>query len=185
MKTGELILIRHGVTDQPGRLNGRTDVGLAVSPPPVSLDFTKLWVSPAKRARETAAGLFPGVAQHLDDRLWEQDYGVWEGKAFEDLPDTGTLDLPALADLKPEQGESFKEVVARVGPAIYEASVAAREGETTLVIVAHANVIRAALALAILNVPAALAFEIGHVKATRLRCHADGYGVITVNEELR
>lgn len=184
MSTGELIIIRHGPTVSPGTLNGRTDVSLAVRPAPVALDIAALWVSPAARARDTAMGLFPGVAQRQDHRLWEQDFGVHDGMAFADLPDTGRLSKAELADLMPEGGESFRDMVRRVRPALEEAASAARAETRPVAVVAHAGIVRVALAMALGDTPAALAFQVSHLGATRLTCFEDGFAITAVNERL-
>ncbi|MCG6883310.1 MAG: histidine phosphatase family protein [Silicimonas sp.] len=180
----ELILIRHGATVAPGRLNGRTDVALATRPGPVALVPDGLWVSPATRARETAAGLFPGLAMREDARLWEQDFGDWDGRDYSDLPDLGEMSREALADHAGGGGESFRAMVTRVRPALEEAAEIAWAGKSRMVIVAHAGTVRAALALALEDTASALAFEVGHLAATRLRCHASGFAVAAVNEPL-
>lgn len=184
MSTGELIIIRHGPTVGAGTLNGRTDVALAVRPAPVSLEIAALWVSPAVRARDTAAGLFPGVAQRPDDRLWEQDFGVHDGAAFGDLPDAGRLSKHELADLRSEGGESFHEMVSRARPALEEAASAARAAGRSVAIVAHAGTVRAALAMALEDAPAALTFQVSHLGATRLTCFEGGFAITAVNERL-
>ncbi len=181
----ELILIRHGPTDRPGYLCGRTDVGLAeVSRMPTGAALravTRIWVSPAKRARATAEGLWPGLSLREDARLWEQDFGAWEGVAFSEVPDVGDLSGEALADMTPPEGESFRDVVTRVRPAFAEAAVVGGP----LAIVAHAGVIRAALSIALNHVPTGLAFEIDHLSVTRLRClPGGGFSIISVNGAL-
>lgn len=175
-------MIRHGATDSPGTLNGRTDVGLAARPAPVSFNPGVLWVSPARRARETAAGLFPGWEAREDARLREQDFGTWDGVAYGELPDTGDLSLDALAGLKAEGGESHAEMVARVRPALETASAQALKEGTRVTVVAHAGTVRAALALAMGSEAAALAFQIAHLGATRFRCYSGGLAVLSVNE---
>ena len=184
MATAELILIRHGETDSPDTLNGRTDVGLAARPGPVALDVGAVWVSPASRARETAAGLFPGRGVTEDERLWEQDFGVWDGVAYADLPDFGELSLADLAILKSENGESFSEMVGRVRPALEAAAALALQQERRVAIVAHAGTVRSALAVAMRAEAAALAFQVPYLGATRLRCHPGGFAVTAVNEVL-
>lgn len=184
MARAELIVIRHGETDSPGTLNGRTDVGLAARPGPVALAVDVVWSSPARRARDTAAGLFPGMAVHADARLWEQDFGVWDGRAFADIPDLGALSQAELADLKGDGGESFREMVSRVRPAIEEAARLAQGEDARIAIVAHAGTARAALAIAIGAEAAALAFQIAYLGATRLRCFPGGFAVTSVNEVL-
>lgn len=181
----ELILIRHGPTDRPGRLCGRTDPGLeqgAAFPDASALGAVDtLWVSPAARAVQTAAGLWPGVPMHKDARLWEQDFGGWEDMPYTELPDVGVLSRAGLVDLTGPGGESFRDVVARTAPAFEEA--AAQAGR--IAIVAHAGVIRAALALALEAEEAPMAFEIDHFSATRLRClEGGGFSILSVNETL-
>lgn len=180
--SSELILIRHGATDRPGHLCGRTDVGLYEVPylPMGSdlVDVEGLWVSPARRARETAQGLWPGRTFNEDERLWEQDFGEWDGLAYADVPDVGTLENHQLAELAGPGGESFADLVSRVAPVLVE--LAAQE--RTVAVVAHAGVIRAALALATLDVAGALAFEVDHLSVTRLRClGGTAFSVISVN----
>ena len=114
----------------------------------------------------------------FDARLWEQDFGAWEGMAFDALPDLGDLSRDALAGHRPPQGESFADLCARVTPALQDI---AQTGDS--VIVAHAGVIRAALALALDTIPGALAFEIAPLSLTELR-FLPGYGwsIGSVNE---
>lgn len=182
----ELILIRHGATDAPGRLHGRSDPGLASVPDATGIEVAAVWTSPARRARATAAGLWPGVDPREDARLREQDFGDWDGKPHADLPDLGPLSTSELADHAWEGGESFTAMAARVSPALSDAATAAREAQAAVAVVAHAGTVRAALALALGDVPAALAFEVDHLSATRLRCLGDGmFSIISVNGPLR
>ena len=180
--SSELILIRHGATDRPGHLCGRTDVGLkdVTALPDYSdlEDVEGVWVSPARRARDTAQGLWPGRSFNEDARLWEQDFGDWDGLPYADVPDVGALENFELAELAGPGGESFSQVVARVAPALIELAAQDRR----VAVVAHAGVIRAALALATLDVAGALAFEIDHLSVTRLRgLGGTQFSVISVN----
>ena len=99
-----------------------------------------------------------------DDRLWEQDFGAWEGRRFEDLPDIGALSAAALAAHRPPGGESFDDLCARVAPVLAEVGTAGR-----VAVVAHAGVVRASLALALGATAPALAFEVAPLSLTRLR----------------
>jgi len=182
--SGELIIIRHGRTVSPETLNGRTDVGLAEHPGAVTQALNALWVSPAIRARDTAKGLFPNVDHVVDARLWEQDFGVLDGKRFSDLPDIGSLSKSELAALKADGGESFHDMAARVEPALREAALVAREAEHPVAIVAHAGVVRVALAMAMESATAALAFQVAYLGATRLTCYEGGFAITAVNETL-
>lgn len=174
--SAELILIRHGATARPGDLCGRTDVplaegavaGVSLAPP-----VAHVRVSPAKRAVQTAQAFWPNTDFQTDDRLWEQDFGAWDGVAFADLPDIGELARDELATFAAPGGESFADMHARVSPAITEASLLAFDNGPVAV-VAHAGVVRVALAMALGDVAQGLAFEVSHLSVTRFRCLAGG-----------
>ena len=184
----EMILVRHAPAETGGRLCGRMDV-------PACLDdraqlaalaarlagVARVAVSPARRCRETAAALFPGRRPDHDPRLWEQDFGAHEGRMLADLPDLGPLARAELAQIAPPGGESFAAMCARTRPALVDlASEARRAGPVA--VVAHAGTVRAALAFALDDVPAALAFEVAPLSLTRLRCLPGGLvSVVAVN----
>ena len=167
----EIMLIRHAPALNDGRMAGRRDVGADCSD---TMAFAALrgavgvadhWrISPALRCVQTAAVLWPDVAQSQDARLWEQDFGAWEGVAFADLPDLGVLTGAELAAHRPPEGESFLDLYDRVTPALAEA--AALGGR--VVIIAHAGVIRAALGLALGASALGLAFQIAPLSLTTI-----------------
>lgn len=121
----------------------------------------RLITSPARRCQQTAAALF-GQTGTQDPRLWEQDFGAWEGMPYADLPDLGPQTLPELAAFAPPQGESFADVAARVGPLIIGCPAGRH------VVVAHAGVMRAALGLALGAVHLGLGFVIAPLSLTRI-----------------
>ncbi len=165
-----LILIRHAPALHEGRLAGRRDVAANLSDA-AQFDalramlaregVTRRVSSPARRCVQTAGVLWPGQDASQDARLWEQDFGAWEGMAFADLPDLGNLSRADLAAHCPPGGESFTDLCARVTPALQE--IASAPG--VVAVVAHAGVIRAALGVG----PAALGFEIAPLSVTMLR----------------
>ncbi len=167
----EIMLIRHAPALTEGRMAGRRDVDADCSD---ALAFAALrgavaavdhWrISPARRCVQTTAALWPDLAPEQDARLWEQDFGAWEGVPFAELPDLGELPAAALAAHCPPQGESFLDMSARVVPALQEA--AALGGR--VVIVAHAGVIRAALGLALGAAELGLAFQIAPLSLTTI-----------------
>jgi len=184
----ELVLIRHAPSLAGGRLAGRRDVparlddGAALSRLAGTLSGVRAVVtSPALRCRQTAEALFPDRDRPEDARLWEQDFGTHEGLAPGELPDLGPLDRAALARVVPPGGESFADMVARVRPALVHWANIARE-KGPVAVVAHAGTARAGLALALGDVPVALAFEIAPLSLTRLRCLPDAYSIISVNQ---
>lgn len=175
----DLLLIRHAPVAEPGRLVGRTDAaarteGLAPLSGPAP---DRVLSSPARRCTATAAALFPGRAVKTDPRLWEQDFGRFDGAAFAEIPDLGPLPPDALAAHAWEGGESFADLAARLAPALVGLS-----GRVALV--AHAGTVRAALGLALGHLPGGLAFEIAAPSLTRLIHHPGGWAIGFVNRAL-
>lgn len=164
----ELWLIRHAPAVHEGRLAGRRDVAAEIPGPEVlaavraAVGPVRLVCSPALRCRQTAAALWPGVDPECDARLWEQDYGEWEGQPFADLPDLGLIPLAELADLCPPGGESYAAQCDRVGAALRD--LAGQGGR--IAVVAHAGVVRAALSLALGSVTGGLAFQVAPLSLT-------------------
>ncbi len=86
-------LLRHGKTawNLEGRYQGKSDIPLceegkrALGPAKVSPE--RVYVSPVKRAAETARILFPSAKLIPVPGLEEMDFGVFEGKCFRDLKD--------------------------------------------------------------------------------------------------
>ena len=81
-------LIRHGMTrlGEEKRYQGRLDDGLSpvVRTALVQADFRpkRVYLSPARRARETADILFPEAEQVLCPELREMDFGSFEGRGW-------------------------------------------------------------------------------------------------------
>lgn len=183
----ELILIRHAPSEAGGRLAGRRDVPACLTDiaaferlGAVLHGVTSIVTSPALRCRQTAEALCPGRRRSEDARLWEQDFGVYEGLLPGEIPDIGPLNRPKLAQTAPPMGESFEDMLARVTPALTEFSATAMI-EGPIAVIAHAGTVRAALALALEDGPTALAFEIAPLSITRLRCLPGTYSIICVN----
>ncbi len=81
-------LIRHGSTalSEAGRYQGRLDEGLSENGKAAlrkaGFSPRHLYVSPARRARETAAILFPETQQRVMEDLREMDFGAFEGRGW-------------------------------------------------------------------------------------------------------
>lgn len=188
----EMILVRHAPVATPGLLAGRSDLparlpdaaaiaGARAALKALGSDPARLICSPARRCRATAQALFPGAAPAEDPRLWEQDFGAWDGEPMAGMPDLGPQDRAALAATRPPGGESFLDAAARILPALGAAT--ARPGIVTLVV--HAGTIRAALGQALGAPEAGLAFEIAPLSATHIRLFPDGSrGIAFVNRPL-
>ena len=178
----ELILIRHAPALTGGRLCGRTDVdadlgdGTGARALARALGAVERVVaSPARRCRQTAGALWPGLTPALDAALWEQDFGDWDGRPVADVPDLGPMTRADLARHRPPGGESFADVVARVTPAL------SALGPGMTVVVAHAGTIRAGLSMALRDPADALGVDIAPLSATRIVRHGADWSLGYVN----
>jgi len=152
-------LIRHGETEGNKKryFNGcRTDEYLsqegrealkAIDGIP---EDAMLFVSPMKRARETASIMMPGRDQTVIEDLREMDFGIFEGKNHKMLD--GDPDYQAWLDSggysKIPGGESIMEFRERAGRGFREAvRQAAAKGADTFCIVAHGGTIMAIMNL--------------------------------------
>ena len=170
----------------PGIIAGSRDVDCDL-PPAAELQalFERLpaeasWlVSPRKRAMDTARALRKKVVFCLEADFVEQDFGSWEGKNWSDPAiDPAFWDDPA--NTNPPGGESFSQVVKRVGQAIER--INNKVGQGDIVAIAHAGPIRAALALALELPPdKALRFAIAPLSLTCLDYFGQGWRISEVN----
>jgi len=125
----------YGRFDPPRRsvLMGGPD-GLEL--PPVD----RIWSSPSPRCAELAAELHErdGLPVHLDERLYELDFGRWEGIPWASIPEQ---ELEAWGEhwrtCAPPDGETLPELEARVRA--WHAELAPEDRH---LLVAHAGVVR-------------------------------------------
>lgn len=172
--------VRHAPVNNPeGRIYGQSDVAVDLSDDGRFARLVRrlpgdaVWLTTSlRRARETAgklaASVAPAGAVTVDDTLREQTFGDWEGARWDDIPDKDSGPYwrdPAGA--RPPNGESFADVMARVGSTVdrLNADHAGRD----IVAVAHAGSIRAAIGHALGGdaVPA-LAFQVTPLSLTRI-----------------
>lgn len=147
-------------------------------------------VTPLSRTRATAAAIFAAgygeAPLETHPELIEQRLGEWEGlphEAFaERLRHTPHPFWSISVEERPPGGESFADVIDRVGPAV-DRLVAQNQGGD-VVIVAHGGSIRAALAHAMGTggLPV-LTFSIKNLSLTRLEKVGADWRVAAVNEE--
>ncbi|SIS59149.1 histidine phosphatase family protein [Phaeovulum vinaykumarii] len=192
-RTTEIVVIRHAPALTGGRLAGRRDVpadctdSAAFRAQAAALGaFDRVLTSPALRCRQTAAHLWPDAAEFpTDPRLWEQDYGAWEGQPYADLPDWGAISAQELARHAPPGGESFAAQCARTHAALEDLCTDPRTRGARIALVAHAGTARAALSLALGRVEAGLAFRIDPLASTQILALPDGWAVGWVNRAPR
>ncbi len=177
--------IRHApVTGHGGRIYGQEDYPADLSDAATFASLAGLlpaepvWVtSHLRRARDTAAAIFAaraggGAADCLIERdIAEQHVGAWHGLSHDDL---NALRGVAQDDFglwpaseRPPDGESFLDVMARVGVAVSRLTAAHRGRD--IVAVAHGGSIRAALAIALgIEAERVMSFAIDNCSLTRL-----------------
>lgn len=170
-----LFLIRHaepfitgtflGQTDPPLSPAGHVQAKEALS----SLKVTVAYVSPLRRARETAAYL--QSRQITLSELQEIHFGEWTGKTWQQIE----TNWPALAQEKaanwlnvtPPGGESWTDFLRRV----HTAWRCIRNGPSPAAVVAHAGV-NAALAY-LIEGHSPLQFKQAYTKVTRIEYGTD------------
>lgn len=161
---GKLVVVRHGETDWNAQriMTGQADVPLndkgrdqakAAGETLRGIVFDKVYVSPLDRAQETARLLLEatGGNAHLKDasgkwrletryEVIERNTGTHTGLS---LDDPRVIPIPRTFHSKPEGGESGKDVVERIEK-FFDAEIKADlENGKTVLIVAHAGVLRA------------------------------------------
>ena len=174
----DIDFLRHGTTERPTAMNGRTDVALSAEGwaelrrQVEGRAWSAIVASPLQRAsgpaREIADKL--GVPLDIDPDWSEIDFGDWDGRELADLraDPVAAAGLGAFyADptkLAPPNGESFASLEERVRRAVTR--LANRDGH--VLVLAHAGPIRTALSL-VLDVPLAKLWSIRIEYATRVR----------------
>lgn len=158
----EIYLIRHTQTDtQKGLCYGQTDVSLAENFLDEVRDILKkipaeacVFSSPLTRCTRLARLINDAVI--LDNRLLEINFGDWENVLFSNIEPEKLHDWTEnFIALAPPSGESFTQLCLRVENFWNDLIKLDHE---RIVIVTHAGVIRALLAV-ILQLPPANAFQ--------------------------
>lgn len=114
----ELWMIRHAATEwnKQKRFQGSADIPLSSEGRAEASRWKiqapeKVFVSPLKRAQETARLVFPNTEVEIYPQLRELAVGKWEGKTLEQIGDEA-LDWAGL-DFAPTGGESLRQVMER------------------------------------------------------------------------
>jgi broad specificity phosphatase PhoE len=150
-----LLLVRHGEStwNVQGRVQGQTshvpltDLGRTqardVAARLAAMSVQRLHTSDLLRAVQTADAIArtTGLETRPDRRLRERGYGLLEGRPSHAVPMLGSRDACA-----PPGGESFQDVVRRVGGLLEEClAEAAHDDLDGVVLVTHGDTIAAAL----------------------------------------
>ena len=193
-----LVLVRHAVTAQTGPLlSGRTpgidlsdkgrEQAKALGERLAGLPVAVVYASPIERTTQTAAAVAEhhGLEVQALPGVLEADYGEWTGGALTDLAKT---DLWKTVQRAPSRarfpgGESLAEMQSRMVTALEE--VVARHPGELVVVVSHADPIKAAIAhytgvhldlfQRIVVSPASVTvFELGAHGGAMLKCNDTG-----------
>ncbi len=135
-----IYVIRHAEPSIRGVLLGRLDPPLRSLPPPLDLAVGTVFTSPLRRARDTAASLFPWLHATVLEALAEISSGEWDGLTWAEAEQRD----PALAARKledwfgvtPPGGEDYETVLRRAAVAL---AVVRKSGQP-VAIVAHAGI---------------------------------------------
>ena len=150
-----LKLIRHGITQ--GNLDGKY---IGVTDLPLCSDgaeelynkleendygsVQKVFISPLKRCRETAAILYPNTFIAEIPELIEMNFGDFENKKAEDIMNSPEYKkfLKGGLDNPPPNGESMRKVVERCVSAMEQiVSSMIQEGLTNCAVITHGGII--------------------------------------------
>ncbi|MDE7243389.1 MAG: histidine phosphatase family protein [Oscillospiraceae bacterium] len=87
----DIYLLRHGETayNMEKRYLGSSDISLSAKGlaelTPAGFSPEKVYVSPLRRTWETAGALFPAARQIVIDDFREMDFGIFEGKTYQEM----------------------------------------------------------------------------------------------------
>lgn len=113
-----IALFRHGLTEENKRKAylGWNDSPLCVEKKPIDRNYESFFSSDLQRCRMTAKQLFPNRECILLENLREMNFGIWEGKTYDDLKDDLFYQrwLSNPFDNSPTGGESFQKFSMRV-----------------------------------------------------------------------
>lgn len=155
-----IVLIRHGETEwnalglyqgqrnSPLTAEGRQQAqALAERLRHVQLDA--IYASDLERTQETAAPLIrtTGLELHIDSRLGERHYGIFQGLARDDVeahhPEAHAAYLSGDPDYQIPEGESSRQFYERVVACLEE--LATRHADGQIVVVTHGGTITMAI----------------------------------------
>ena len=146
-----ILLIRHEEPELRGCFIGRMDPPLtaagrrSAAAKLAGLDVKAIYVSPLRRAIETAEAIRCGVAPVVIEDLAEIDFGDWEGLTWQEIerrwPDAACRKVEDWLGHTPPGGECWSDFDARVGRALERVLA----GPKPAAVVAH-MVVNAALA---------------------------------------
>lgn len=183
----QVTLIRHGQT--PGnalhRYIGRTDEPLSPEGEVLAAgagadrSVERVYVSPMRRTRQTAAILFPNACQIVLDDLREMDFGDFEGRSYADMEHDAAyrawVDGSCMAPCP--NGEGRADFTRRVCAAFQDALAdAQRRGADAAVFVVHGGTIMSVLSALARNAGEYYSYACGNCGGYRCTAHREDGG---------
>ncbi len=150
----------------------------------------RLIVTPLSRTRLTAEALFaagyPAQAPEVEPAFMEQNFGDWQGTRIVEFAARPALARhpfwPIAAAETPPGGESFEDMIRRVGAALNRL---AEDADDDVIVISHGGAIRAACAHALgLSAHQALSLAVENISLTRLEHNGSDWRLISLNEQL-
>lgn len=192
----QIAILRHGATEYNEKrlYAGRTDVALTEEGERQALaagvrpEVRKVYVSPLKRARRTAALCFPNAEQVVVDSLREMDFGDFEGRSAFDMENDRAYRswVDSYCTEQCPGGESRADLTARVSAAVQDIVRAAREaGERNVVVVGHGGTVMAAMDSFAHEGRDYFDWSVGNCEGYRARVEVDGEGALRFEEPRR
>ena len=121
-----------------------------------AINFDKVYSSPALRCVKLADHLFD-KDYHIDQRLSEMDFGEWEGRKWDDIPQPELNEwMENYQVVSPPGGESMNQMVLRLNDFVKHIK---GQNLSKVALVTHAGVIRILLSQ-YQNIPTDKMFEI-------------------------
>lgn len=135
-----IYLIRHAEPSIAGVLLGRLDPPLRSVPPPSELAVSSVFTSPLRRARDTAASLFPLIQATVLEELVEISLGEWDGLAWAQVeqrdPALSARKVEDWFSVTPPGGENYETILRRAAASL----TVVRQSAQPVAIVAHAGI---------------------------------------------
>jgi broad specificity phosphatase PhoE len=189
-----LILVRHGATTAAaGCCVGQQDVGLSAAGLHDIRALADSWnvdrfdaparivASDLRRARDSAAPFVErfGIPLHVDRRLREMSFGEWDGRDWSEIARVDAARLRTWGDrwteAAPPGGETVEELRSRARAFLNELSPIVRAAGGSVLVVAHAGWIRAAISVLLVEPPSRLLDRpIDHARVSIVRLTAEG-----------
>jgi alpha-ribazole phosphatase len=154
------------------------------------LPYPARWLAtPLSRTQITAEAIFaagyPEQDFEIEPDFIEQDFGDWHGVPMLDFSARMGISKhpfwPIAAAERPPGGESFLQMIARVGSAMQRLS---DDEDDDVVIISHGGAIRAACAHALkLDPHQALSLAVDNISLTRLESNGADWRLVSLNEQ--